>query len=72
MSRLIRVVLFTLALVCTGALSFAQTTIDFNKWEKDAAKIEQILAVGAASDATLEEERAALVTWREQFQAQKD
>lgn len=52
----------------SGSGSYQKTATDsVSAWEKTARRAEEAIAAGRASTAALEELRAQLVTWREQF-----
>lgn len=65
--RWARLWLITAVTLCLLTVAQAQTTPDFEIWETDAERVEQALAVGAASDAALETMRSDVAGWREQF-----
>lgn len=53
-------------------MAAAQEQTEYLDWAAEAERVENVLAVGAASDTVLEGLRNDVVAWRETFQKQKD
>lgn len=67
-----RLWLIVAAVWCFAGVVWAQETPNYTRWNQEAERVENALAVGVASDAALEAMRGDVVTWRETFLTLKD
>lgn len=72
MGAVARFCVFLAAFWCSAFAAASQSLPDFDSWTLEAEQVEQVLAVGAASDAALESLRNDVVGWRERFLSLKD
>lgn len=72
MAAALRLWLVIAALWVSVGAAWAQQEPDYQSWDALAERVENVLAVGAASDAALELLRDQVTSWRDTFLKRKD